>query len=298
MAMDKLLRSSLAAAALLVVLTSCQQTPPTTPPIVPTFESSTDATEPIAELDIGRGETVLLRVNVPSAQRGPERRLVIELNDDEGVRQLDLVLLDPDGVTATASTSGTAFFRPGRQGIGDGFIGTGLTAGDARLTAGIVDRTLEIIAPECFGPCISRSAPTDLTHVYVEVSNVGAGTETVPFYAFTEPYLDAEEPENDSPAGAFTVSAATPYPGAFEVIGDEDWVVFSVSGTVTLTQRDDYDLNIRMRVVDEGGVTVATILPGQTTSVLADDFGVIEHDPAQPTRASVYGYYDVTYVND
>jgi hypothetical protein len=378
MAMDKLLRSSLAAAAVAVVLTSCQQTPPTiTPPIVtvsisPTsatlepgeeqeftatvsgtsdtavdwtatcgdivgtgstvtyvapgseadctvrvssaarpaasasalvevreraLESSTDPDDPVADLELAAGETVVFRVNVPSDQRGTDRRLVIEVDDDEGVRQLDLVLLDPNGATATASTSGTAFFQPGRQGVGEGFIGTRLTAADARLRADVVDRAVSIIA-ECFGPCISRPAPGDLTHVYVEVTNVGGGSETVPFYAYTQPYLDEAEPANDSPAGAVDVSTGQPFRGAIEVIGDEDWVYFADPGTVTLTQREDYDLNIRMQVVDEDGFIVDTILPGQSATVFTGDFGVIEHDPAQPTRASVYGYYDVAYVND
>jgi hypothetical protein len=51
----------------------------------------------------------------------------------------------------------------------------------------------------------------------------------------------------------------------------------------------------RMRILTAVGSPVDTIVPGETAEVFAGEFGVIEHNPGLPTRASAYGYYVVAY---
>jgi hypothetical protein len=258
-------------------------------------DSTTDSTESVASLELEAGETRWIRVNIPSAQRGVDRRIVVEADDDDGRRELDLVLYEPDRVTPTASTSGAAFFRPGLQGIGGGFVGTALGAGSLRPLAAApdVDRSVSVEG-FCFGPCIARRAPNSLTHVYVRITNAGNTNTTVPFYAYTEPFIDERSPENDTPQGAVSVSQTESYRGAIEVLGDVDWVRFAQPGTIVVTQREGYDVNLRIELYDQTGTFVEAYDPGEPFVVIDGDRAAIGSDP-QAQRASVYGFYDVDY---
>jgi hypothetical protein len=278
------------ALALVGTLVACQVA--VAPPIdgeVLHVTASSSSDQPVRTVSLPAAGEVWLRVAVPAHLRGSGQRLVVEADDDDGFRQLDLVLYEPDGFTPTASTSGTAYFRPGLQGIGFGDIGTSLGVE--------ADRSVAVVG-QCFGPCISRRAPNTLTHVYVRVMNASNTAYTVPFYAYAEAFIDAGEPSNDDAAGAVPVSFASPYRGALERLGDVDWVRFTQSGTINLAERAGYNLNTRLTIfsVGPGGglIEVGTIAPGQSASVFSNEYGRIRSSTTSP-RASVYGFYNVFY---
>jgi hypothetical protein len=282
--------------AVVGLLAACAQvTPSERPSQVVEVNSTTASGEPVTSLELAAGETRWIRVNIPPAQRGADRRIVVEAHFDEGRRELDLVLFEPDRVTATASTSGTAFFRPGLQGIGGGFVGTALGTGSLRPFTGApdVDRSVSVEG-FCFGPCIARRAPSSLTHVYARITNSGNTNTTVPFYAYTEPFIDERSPENDTSQGAVAVSTTQSYRGAIEVLGDVDWVRFEEPGTIVVTQREGYDVNLRIELYDQTDTFVEAYGPGEPFVVIDGDRAAIGSDP-QAQRASVYGFYDVDY---
>lgn len=285
----------LGAVLALLVLTSCGVTigpvgPPTTDRSV---TSRTDSNSPVTAVSLAPGETKVIRVSIPSAQRGVARRLVVEFDDANGARQLDMVLYGPDGVTPTASTSGTAFFRPGLRGLDGGFIGTALAAPSA-LGDELVDRSVSVVG-QCFGPCISRRS--DVTEVYVEVTNAtgSANYASVPFYAYTEPWIDEAEPRNDTVGGAVAIAPTSPYRGAIERLGDVDYVRFVQSGFVAFDERPGYHVNLVLDLFTAGGAFIERVRPGDPRfGVLANEYGRISSEPGS-RRASVYGFYDVYY---
>ncbi|MBA2665953.1 MAG: hypothetical protein H0U69_02835 [Trueperaceae bacterium] len=264
-----------------------------------TVDSNTNSTQSVTMLDMGAGETVWVRVNVPTSQTGVGRRLVVEAADDEGAVLLDMVLYESDGTTPTASTSGTAYFRPELEGVGEGFVGTALEPGAPRPlrdTGGEVERSVSVVG-NCFGPCISRAAPAGLSHVYVRVTHLGFSSETVPFYAYTETFIDEEEPVNNAPSGAVSVSTTDSYRGALETLDDVDWIFFEQDGVVGLTQRPEYDVLPILVLFDANEQEIGTFGPGELIPVLAGDRGAVisdDQDPEGP-RASVYGWYEVGY---
>lgn len=288
------LSKGLAAVLALLVLTSCGVTigpidPPTTDRSV---TSRTDSAAPVTSVSLAPGETKVIRVSIPSAQRGVGRRLVVEFDDAGGVRQLDLVLYGSDGVTPTASTSGTAFFRPGLLGLDGGFIGTGLVAPNV-LGDDQVDRSVSVVG-QCFGPCIARRS--DVTQVFVEVTNTSGfdNYPSVPFYAYTEPWIDEGEPQNDSLSGAVRITTTSSYRGAIERLGDVDYVRFAQSGFVAFDERPGYDVNLVLDLYSSGGVFIRSVRPGDPRfDVVANDFARIYSE--SPVRASVYGFYLVYY---
>jgi hypothetical protein len=285
----------IAALVALLLLTSCGGVTigPVDPPTVDReITSRTDTTSPV-DITLAAGETKFIQVNVPSGQRSVERRLVVEADDDEGATQLDLVLYGPNGVTPTASTSGTAFFRPGLLGLGQGFIGTSAARQSGRDAPGEVTRSVSVVG-ECFGPCIARTA--NVSVVYVELTNTSTFDDVVPFYAYTEEWIDPGETQNDSLAGAVAVSQADAYRGAIERLGDVDYVRFTQAGNVIFDERPGYDVNLVLDLYGPGGTFIRSVRPGAAPfDVFANEYAVIRS--ASPSRASVYGFYDVYYGN-
>jgi hypothetical protein len=293
--MQRSFLKGLAAAALVATLTACGLTFDGFDPVVPdgTVTSNTNPTAPVTQVQLAAGQTIWIQVNVPSAQRGVARRLVIEADDDGGATSLSLVLFDADGVVPLASTSGTAYFRRGLAGLDAGFVGTALAerVGRAGREAEVV-RSIDI-ALECVGPCISRRA--DVSSVMVRLRNDGPFSDTVPFYAYTETWRDPGEIQNDSVLGRRDVSRATAYRGAIERLGDIDFVRFTQSGMVNFDQRPGYNLNLQLDLYTAGGAFLGRYSPGAPAfPVFANEYAMIRSNPSAE-RASVYGFYDVYY---
>lgn len=284
-----------ALAAAVVTLAACGGVTvgPGTPPSADvTVVSSTNPDAPVRNITIGANESVFVRIDVPSNQRGVGRRLVVEADDDGGATALDLVLYAANGVSPIASTSGTAYFRPGLQGLDGGFIGTSLATRTGRTEPG-AERSVSVVG-QCFGPCISRRA--DVSVAYVEIRNRSPFTDLVPFYAYTEAWIDETEPANDVRFGAPDLSPADAfYRGAIERLGDVDFVRFAADGSVTFDGRAGYDLDAVLQIVTSGGQPIQ----GERYRVGDGPFDVFAGEYAriesEAPRASVYGYYTLAY---
>jgi hypothetical protein len=282
--MKRSLTSGFVAMVVLLVLVACGiSVGPAEPPTADRSVQTRSGLGPAqATLTMAPNETKLIRVSIPSDQRSSARRLVVEADDDDGRRQLDMVLFSGNGVTPIASTSGTAFFRPGLQGIGDGFIGT--AKGVEQLQGGI--------GGVCLGPCISHA--THASVYFVELRNRTTSTVSVPFYAFTEPWQTPNEPHNDGPAGAVSVPPRGDFfRGVIERVGDVDYVRFPQAGRVAFDRRANYDTQLELRLYSVTGAYIQTVRPGD------DAFDVFPNEYARigsvGQRASVYGFYDVYY---
>jgi hypothetical protein len=282
--MNRSLSRGFVTVVVLLMLVACGSSggPGEPPTAVRRVETRSGLGPPQASLTMARDESKVIRVSIPADQRSSGRRLVVEADDAGGARQLDLVLYSGNGVTPIASTSGTAFFRPGLQGIDDGFIGTAI--GVEPLQAGI--------GGVCLGPCISHR--TDGSVYFVELTNRTASTVSVPFYAFTESWQTPNEPQNDGPAGAVSVPPRGGFfRGVIERVGDVDFVRFPQAGWIAFDRRSGYDTRLELDLYSVTGAYIMTVRPGDDVfEVFPNEFARIR---SVGQRASVYGHYDVYY---
>jgi len=301
-------RALLAASALALVLSACSIGDPV-------ISARTDFDRPVLTTTIAPGETKSFTVVVPSWLRSISSRLVIDAvnRDQPSLYPFDIVLYDTDMETPLASTAGPFYFMPGLDGLGRGFSPQ---ASGSRLTqSGSWDEDLDLversvsIASECWGACVSRSAPQSLASVTVDVTNVLGSPVTLALYAVVETYtagglnLDLAEPANDSQSGAATVTATTVYQGLIDQVKaivpievlDEDWLWFSVSGNIKFDALPGFGTRHRMGILSSDGDVLHTLWPGDDAYfVLAGSYGRVRTDSQDP-RLSVYGSYSVYF---
>lgn len=289
------------AAALVValLLAGCQITigPTPNPPADADYEftANADFTSFVGTVSVPRGSSRTVDIFVPSSLRGGDRRLVVEVDDDDNdTYALDMVMFGSDRTTAYASTSGGAYFAPGLTGLGRGFLqvpvlSTGVGASSVRTS------------PVCQGPCIARVANDAV--VRVRVDNVtGSGTLDLQVYAYVDAFLDVGEPGNDMIAGAEVVDAANGAAGMIELLGDRDYVSFPTAGLISFRENSDgvppytYDANLRLRIVNGLLEQQAVLVPGEDYLVQAGWYGIVFSDPSD-TRATVGGAHYVFYAD-
>lgn len=190
----------------------------------------------------------------------------------------DLLYLEVDTENAAIivyNTGGTALAS---STTADRFVAGGGAA--ARFSTSAIG-----VAIECRGSCVIFEATS--ASYYVEIVNETGSSLNYQFYAYGDEYVDEYEPSNDVPAGAPDLSSSDS--GAIETLGDVDYFYVTSSGTLTFTSTSS--LALRAEVSDAGGAVVATLSPGQSTTVFAsDEIRVYESggDAAAASSASRY----------
>jgi len=239
---------------------------------------------PVGNIEVPAGATTTIKVNIPTQLRGSGQRVTVEASTDSDF--LDLVLYTDDDDAPYASTSGSAYFRPGLAGLREGFL-------QPALSTQSVDVVLN-----CAGPCIATPAPVGQAYVVATLTNVGPSPAVVPLYTYVEPLIDTSEPDNDLLDGAPVISlSSVPFRGAIELLGDHDFVWFADSGNVQFDERLGYDVDLVMDLFEVDGHIWTTIRPGDSRFVFANEYGRVRSDPLAP-RASAFGYYTVGYEED
>jgi hypothetical protein len=206
--------------------------------VVATDESG--SSDPVVSSQLSGGSSVIYRVDLAAAQDADV--VYFELN-----QPLRLTVYNSTG-TAVASSNSADSFAEGTAGL------------SSALTPSSISVTLF-----CRGSCVILN--TDASFVYVEIENSGASSVNYGLYAFGDSYTDTNEPANNSPAGA--VSVTTEAEGAIETLGDIDYFSAAANGTLRLTTATDV-LDIRA-TVSGPGLEPITIRPGQIAAVQPGD---------------------------
>lgn len=287
----------LGTAALLVVsLSACQITiTPGPPPLGEadyTFTANDDFLTSVGSVSIPVGASRTVDVVVPSALRGSSRKLVVEVADG-GTYALDMVMYESNRTTPYASTSGGAYFAPGLDGLGRGFLQLATTSLGGLGTSSVAP------GPQCQGPCIAKIATDSVVRVRVD-NEAGLTTLDVDVYAYVDGFLDVGEPGNDTIANAEVVDTGTGAAGMIELLGDRDYVAFPSAGLISFREAAQgidpyvYDANLRLRIVNDVLEQQVVLVPGQDYFVQAGWYGIVYSDASDP-RATVGGEHNVFY---
>ena len=205
---------------------------------------------------------------------------VYEVDVAGGAASSDLLYIELDTESAAIvvyNSGGTALAS---STTADRFVSGGGAA--ARFsTAGI---SVEVI---CRGSCVILEAPG--SSYFVEVINETGTPLDYELFAFGDAYQDTNEAlTNDVPAGGPDLVSTDQ--GAIETLEDEDY--FQIANTGILFFSSTSSLDLRADLIDDGGSVVDTLLPGESTPLLASDDRVrvyeLGGDAAGPSGASGY----------
>jgi hypothetical protein len=182
---------------------------------------------------------------------------VYDVTVSGGAASSDLLYLELDTESASLVVYNSAGTAIASSADASGFIAGG--SASVLGTAGID------VAVICRGSCVILEASAG--SYFVEVNNQTGGTLNFDLYAFGDPFQDDNEPSNDLPATAPTLGTGDE--GAIETLGDEDWFIVNTGGLVRFESTSDLDL--RATVSKANGDPIASLSPGQATTVLATD---------------------------
>lgn len=202
-------------------------------------DASTDSDVTAATGALAPGEERLLVVQVSSALADANEALYLELDSS-----LDLTVLNEDRAVYATSSSADFF-----------------AAGTAGLDSTGLDTEAIGINKICRGSCVIRDA--DAGSYYLRIENSGGESVNYTLYAYVTDYSDSNEPNNDTAAGAVTLTDLDQ--GAIESLGDEDYYEVGVSGRLCLLGSSWS--NTRVNVTGDDGLN-EVIAPGESVGRL------------------------------
>lgn len=258
----KRLKTLSAVAAMGVVLVACTITVTPRFPDATRVETTTNRNVAVDDGTLAGGQSAIYAVRI-SGSAGP--LAYFEVN-----RELAMRVYGPTGAPY-ASSSSASYFEAG--------------FGAASTALGEVEAQGITVLRECRGSCVIRPARSET--VYVELTNTRSSSVSYAFYAYTEDYMDDNEPGNGTAADAVPFDRVES--GALETLGDRDYFRVEQTGQLFFDAPNPA-IAAQAEIFDSAGRLLATLRGGEQFGVVAGDLIRVSSSTnrAGPSAESAY----------